>query len=169
MEIKLAAGGSRRQIDGHQCPCSRFPQLKPTRSKEAAMESLGAVETLLTQIRDWWRRRNELGRLDDKELQRVAAELGMSTNTLEDLVQRGPDAAHNLCERMQALGLSKADVDAAAHGVLRDLQRTCACCNEKSICERDLAERPEHPVWRSYCRNAVTLEALPKLKTHASV
>ena len=107
------------------------------------MESLGAVETLLTRVRDWWRRRNELGGLDDKELQRVAAELGMSTNTLEDLVQRGPDAAHNLYERMRALGLSKADVEAAAQGVLRDLQRTCACCNEKSICERDLAERPE--------------------------
>jgi hypothetical protein len=133
------------------------------------MESLGAVETLLTRVRDWWRRRNELGGLDDKELQRVAAELGMSTNTLEDLVKRGPDAAHNLYERMRALGLSKADVEAAADGVLRDLQRTCACCNEKSICERDLAERPEHPAWRSYCPNAVTLEALTKLKAHASV
>jgi hypothetical protein len=146
-----------------------LPQDKPTRSKEAAMESLGAVETLLTRVRDWWRRRNELGGLDDKEVQRVAAELGMSTNTLEDLVQRGPDAAHNLYERMRALGLSKADVEAAAHGVLRDLQRTCACCNEKSICERDLARRPEDPVWRSYCPNAVTLEALARLKAHASV
>jgi hypothetical protein len=133
------------------------------------MESLGAVETLLTRLRDRWRRRNELGGLDDKELQRVAAELGMSTNTLEDLVKRGPDAAHNLYERMRALGLSKADVEAAAHGVLRDLQRTCACCNKKSICERDLAERPERPAWRSYCPNAVTLEALTKLKAHASV
>jgi hypothetical protein len=144
-------------------------QLERTRSKEVAMESLGAVETLLTRVRDWWRRRNELGGLDDKEVQRVAAELGMSTNTLEDLVQRGPDAAHNLYERMRALGLSKADVEAAAQGVLRDLQRTCACCNEKSTCERDLAERPQDPVWKGYCPNAVTLEALAKLKAHASV
>jgi hypothetical protein len=133
------------------------------------MDSHGAVETLLTRVRDWWRRRNELAGLDDKELQRVAAELGMSTHTLEDLVKRGPDAAHNLYERMRALGLSKADVEAAAQGVLRDLQRTCACCNEKSICERDLAERPDAPVWRSYCPNAVTLEALVKLKARASV
>jgi hypothetical protein len=136
---------------------------------EAVMESHGAVETLLTRVRDWWRRRNELGGLDDEELRRVAAELGMSTNTLEDLAKRGPDAAHNLYERMRALGLSKADVEAAAHGVLRDLQRTCACCNEKRVCERDLAERPADPVWRSYCPNAVTLEALAKLKAHASV
>ena len=169
MEIKVAPGGARRQVDRHQCPHSRLPQLKRARSKEAVMKSLGAVETLLTRVRDWWRRRNELGGLDDKELQRIAAELGMSTHALEDLVQRGPDAAHNLYERMRALGLSKADVEAAAHGVLRDLQRTCACCNEKSICERDLAQRPEALVWMSYCPNAVTLEALAKLKAHASV
>jgi hypothetical protein len=93
----------------------------------------------------------------------------MSTNTLEDLAKRGPDAAHNLYERMRALGLLRADVDAAAHGVLGDLQRTCACCNEKRVCERDLAERPADPVWRSYCPNTVTLEALAKLKAHASV
>ena len=83
----------------------------------------------------------------------------MSTHRLEELVQRGLDAAHNLYEWMRALGLSKADVEAAAQGVLRDLQRTCACCNEKSICERNLAGRPKAPVWRSYCPNAVTRKA----------
>jgi hypothetical protein len=131
------------------------------------MESHGAVETLLTRVRDWWRRQGELSYLDDKELARVAAELGMSANALEDLVERGPDAAHNLYERMRALGLSKTDVDAAAHGALRDLQRTCACCNEKGVCEKDLAKRPDDPNWKSYCPNAVTLEALAKLKANA--
>jgi hypothetical protein len=128
------------------------------------MESHGAVKTLLTHVRDWWRRQNELNRLDNKELGRVAAELGMSTTALRDLVERGPDAAHNLYERMRALGLSKADVDLAAHGVMSDLQRTCACCNEKGVCEKDLAKRPDDPVWKSYCPNAATLETLAKLK-----
>jgi hypothetical protein len=135
---------------------------------EAVMESHGAVETLLTRVRNWWHRQTELCGLDDKELGRVAAELGMSANALEELVDRGPDAADNLYERMRALGLSKADVDAAAHGALRDLQRTCACCNEKGICEKDLAKHPDDPVWKSYCPNAVTLEALAKLKMRAS-
>jgi hypothetical protein len=132
------------------------------------MEGHGAVETLLARVREWWRRQSELTYLDDKELGRVAAELGMSANALEDLVERGPEAAHNLYERMRALGLSKADVDVAAHGVMRDLQRTCACCNEKGICERDLAKHPDDPVWKSYCPNAVTLETLTKLKTRSS-
>jgi hypothetical protein len=83
------------------------------------------------------------------------------------LVERRPDAAHNLYERIRALGLSKADVDAAAHGALRDVQRTCACCNEKGVCEKDLAKHPNDPIWKSYCPNAVTLEALAKFKADA--
>ena len=73
----------------------------------------------------------------------------MSTRSLKDLAARGPDAANLLYERMRELGISKAQVDGAAEGALRDLQRTCACCNEKSTCESDLATRPNDPVWKS--------------------
>ncbi len=125
------------------------------------------VETLLMRIRDWWRRQNELSKLDDREIGRVAAELGMSANALEELVEHGPDAAAHLYERMAVLGLSKEDIDAAAQGVMRDLQRTCACCNHKGVCERDLELRPDDPAWKSYCPNAVTLQTLVDLKAHA--
>ena len=47
---------------------------------------------------------------------------------------------------------------------MRDLQKTCACCNEKGVCEKDLVKRPDDSVWKSYCPNAVTLELLTKLK-----
>jgi hypothetical protein len=92
----------------------------------------------------------------------------ISTDTLRNLVARGPDAANLLYERMRALGISKVDVDKAAEGVMQDLQRTCACCNEKGVCEKDLAERPDDPVWKSYCPNAVTLESLSELKARSS-
>jgi len=134
---------------------------------EAAMSSHVAVEVLLTRVRDWWRRQNELSGVDPKELERVAADLGMSTNALKDLAARGPDAANLLYERMHALGISKADVDSAANGLMRDLEKTCACCNEKGICEKDLAKNPDDPVWRSYCPNAVSLETLVKLGFHS--
>ena len=78
---------------------------------EAAMTSHVGVETLLTRVRDWWRRQDELSGLDPKELGRVAADLGMSTNALKDLAARGPDAADLLYERMRALGISRAEVD----------------------------------------------------------
>ena len=128
------------------------------------MSSHASVESLLSRVRDWWRRQNELSGLDPKELERVAHELGMSASALEDLVARGPDAASHLYERMHALGLSKAEVGHAAMDVLRDLQRTCACCNEKGRCEKDLLDRPNDPVWRNYCPNAATLDTLTRLK-----
>ena len=131
------------------------------------MSTHTAVETLLARVRDWWRRQEELRALDDKEIGRVAADLRMSTNALRDLVARGPDAAHLLYERMRALGISEADVRRAADGVMRDLQRTCAVCSETGVCEWDLRERPDDPVWKSYCHNAVTLESLAKLKVQA--
>ena len=131
------------------------------------MTGQGAVGALLGRIRDWWRRQEELNALDNKEIGRIAEDLRISSDILRNLVARGPDAANLLYERMQALGISKVDVDKAAEGVLRDLQRTCACCNEKGVCEKDLAERPDDPVWKSYCPNAVTLESLSELKARS--
>jgi hypothetical protein len=128
------------------------------------MTSHIAIESLLGRVRDWWSRQNELSSLDSKELERVAGELGMSAGTLEDLVARSPDSAARLYERVRALGLSETDVEQAAQGVLRDLQRTCACCSEKGRCEKDLPDRPDSAVWKSYCSNAATLDAFARLK-----
>jgi len=128
------------------------------------MSTHAAVEALLSHLRDWWRARNELAGIDPTELGRVAAELGMTPEGLEDLVARGPDAANLLYERMHALGLSRSDVEHAANGVMRDLERTCACCNEKGVCEKDLTKQPNNPGWKGYCPNAVSLESLMRLK-----
>ena len=133
------------------------------------MSTHTAVETLLARVREWWRTQNELAGINRDELDRVAGELGMSAGALKGLVARGPDAANLLYERMHALGISRADVDSAANGLMRDLQRTCACCNEKGVCEKDLAKHPDDPVWKSYCPNVVTLESLAKLKGHSTV
>jgi hypothetical protein len=131
---------------------------------EAAVTTHDAVGALLGRVRDWWQRQEELRALDDNEIGRVAADLRISTNALKDLVARGPDAAHLLYERMRALGTSEADVRRVADGVMRDLQRTCGVCREKGVCECDLRERPDDPVWKTYCPNTVTLESLTKLK-----
>ena len=131
------------------------------------MTTQHAVGALLGRVRDWWRRQEELRALDDKEIGRVAGDLHISTNTLRDLVARGPDAADLLYERMRALGITKAEVDRAAEGVMQDLQRTCAVCRQKGVCEWDVRERPDDPVWKTYCPNAVTLESLTKLKVQA--
>ena len=126
-----------------------------------------AVGGLLGRIRDWWRRQEELRALDDKQVGLVAADLGISTEALKDLVSQGPGATRLLYERMRALGISQGDIDHAALDVVRDLQTTCAFCNEKGVCDWDLAHRPEDPGWKNYCPNTVTLECLRDLKARS--
>ena len=109
-----------------------------------------SVKSLLGRVRDWWRERYEFRNLDPKELERVAGELSMTAGTLEDLVARGPDAASHLYGRIYALGLSRADADHAGAGVLRDLQRTCACCNEQRRCGKNLMGRRVDPVGKGF-------------------
>jgi hypothetical protein len=101
------------------------------------------------------------------EMRRSGGWLQISTGTLRDLVARGPDAAHLVYERMRALGISKADFDRAAEGIMRDLLRTWAVCGDKGVCEWDLRERPHDLAWTTYCPNSVALESLTKLKVQA--
>jgi hypothetical protein len=126
-----------------------------------------AIGALLGRLRDWWRRQEELRSLSDKQVGLIAADLRISIGTLKDLIARGPNTTKLFYERMRTLGITKADVDRAAHGAMCDMQRTCACCKEKGVCDWDLAERPHDPVWKSYCPNANALDFINKLKAHS--
>ena len=117
-----------------------------------------AAEALLSRIRDWLRR-SDLNSLDRRETERIGAELGLTVSDLRDLASRGPEAAALLAKRMTALGLTRGDVEQTALGLMRDLERTCSCCGDKSRCAHDLASRPEDQDWKSYCPNAIALEA----------
>jgi hypothetical protein len=125
-----------------------------------------AAYRFLSRLRDWWQRRSELDAMDPGELERVANDLGMTGRELKDLAARGPDAAHLLHERMRVLNLTRADVERVAPGLMRDLERTCACCSEKGACEKDLATRPDDADWAGYCPNAVALTGVKIVKTH---
>jgi len=123
-----------------------------------------ALEGLLARVRGWWRREHDLDLLDAAELDRIARDLGMSAGDLERLAARGPDAADLLYARLRALGMTAADFGHAKRAILRDLERTCACCGEKGICAKDLARDPADPAWKGYCPNADTLDALTARK-----
>lgn len=125
---------------------------------------LQATEDFLSRVRAWWQRYDELKDMDRGELDRIAADLGMTARDLQDLAARGPDAAALLYRRMAALGLSRSDVERAALGLVRDLERTCSCCNHKGVCEKDLAIRPEDAAWESYCPNAISLDSVAGTK-----
>ena len=97
---------------------------------------------------------------DKNEIARIVRDVGLSSHDLREMAALGPDAAKQLLDRMDALHL---DADALAKSepsTMRDLQRLCSSCVSKKRCQRDLLLVPDDPMWRHYCPNADTLDAL---------
>jgi hypothetical protein len=128
------------------------------------MSTYGSVGILLTRLHERWKARDELAHIECSELARIASDLGMTPADLEMLAERGPDASNLLYERMRLLGITLDDVERISYGLMRDFEKTCACCKEKGICEKDIARRPDHSHWKDYCPNAVELEDVKRLK-----
>ena len=76
----------------------------------------------------------------------------------------GPRSAELLHRRMEALGVTHADIDRLSFGLIRDLERDCSCCSAKDECRADLVHQPESPGWTAYCANARTLDAARKAR-----
>ena len=117
----------------------------------------------------WWRNwtardsaLRELGCCDREEAAHIARDVGVSVSELQTLAGRWPDSSNLLERRMAASGLSVEQVTHSDPQALRDLQRVCGQCKAGGRCERDLRDDEHDPVWRDYCPNVATLEALRK-------
>ena len=126
-----------------------------------------AFNSTFAAFRDWLRNRKlirlcrqRLDACDKNEIAHIARDVGLSSSDLREMAQLGPDAAKPLLDRMAVLHL---DADALAKSdpsTMRDLQRLCSSCVSKKRCQRDLLLVPDDPMWRHYCPNADTLDAL---------
>lgn len=121
-------------------------------------------------IAEWWREwtRNlacpsDLAICSDAEVDRMACEMGLSSDELSRLVSRGPHAADLLFRRMIALDFDRAEVAEVQRATFLDLERVCSNCDCKGRCKRDLARRPNDAVWEDYCPNVATLKMLDAL------
>lgn len=99
----------------------------------------------------------------EAEIERIARDVQMSPAELRALIRRGPEAADLLLERMAVLDLDPKEVSQVAPQTFRDLQRSCALCESKRRCVRDLTGNAASPEWKDYCPNASTLLALDAL------
>lgn len=127
------------------------------------------TESIMQRLANWWRARSELSDLSADEVERLAHDIGMTAAELETVASKGEHGADLLYARMAALGISRADVDRLAFGLIRDLERDCCCCSDKDVCARDLAKQPDAPGWMTYCNNAVTLDAISRTKGRAPI
>ena len=102
------------------------------------------------------------------EAEAIARDVGMSTDELRQLIDRGPEAARLLYERLARLGIEPADIERLGLGVMRDLERTCSSCGAKGVCEHDMAERAGDERWKRYCGNSETIDEILGAKPAAS-
>ena len=120
-------------------------------------------DSMIAAFRDWVRNGKlnlRLDECDSYEVARMARDVGLSPNELRRMSKLKPDAAKLLLDRMAALRLDPGTLTKNDPSTMRDLQRLCSNCAGKKRCERDLVSHRDNPVWRQYCPNAGTLEAL---------
>jgi uncharacterized protein YjiS (DUF1127 family) len=117
-------------------------------------------------LADWWHdlraarmRLRELQQCGDN-LEHIARDVGLSSSDLYAIAAKPPDAADQHKQRLAALDIDRAALLRRHPRVARDLERVCSLCGQKRRCERDLASHPNDPVWRTYCPNTQTLDAL---------
>lgn len=121
------------------------------------------VEALISTFADWLRRRrelNEMRQLDRVEFDRIASDLRISPDDLDELVRHGAHGADELPQLLKVLGIDESDLASAQPLLLRDMERVCALCAHKRQCDHDLAtgEIAEH--YKEYCLNAPTIEQI---------
>jgi uncharacterized protein YjiS (DUF1127 family) len=101
----------------------------------------------------------ELRRIDDRQLDEIAHEFGMSKSDLYALCTSKAPTGELLRQRLSEFGLTEESLAKQHPDVLQDLQRVCGNCATTSRCADDFVRcRPGRR--DDYCPNSCTLYAL---------
>ncbi len=123
------------------------------------------VQDLIESFAGWLKYRRELSeirQLDRTDFNRIASDLRVSPDDLEELARHGHHAADELPKMLAQLGISEEQLGRAQPLLLRDMERVCALCNHKPQCDRDLVSGTAAENYQGYCPNASTLETLDR-------
>lgn len=111
---------------------------------------------------------HELGQCSQEDVMQIAKDLGVPVSDLRGLAAKGPGAADTLQKMLLALSVDPRALAKSDPAVMRDLQRLCILCSQKSRCQHELAEGTAAEHFREFCPNAYTLDALFKQKEQRS-
>jgi hypothetical protein len=123
------------------------------------------VQDLIESFAAWLKHRrelNEMRQLDRSDFNRIANDLRIAPDDLEELVRHGRHAADELPKMLEQLGISAERLGQVQPLLLRDMERVCSLCHQKGQCDRDLANGTAAENYHGYCGNASTLESLDR-------
>jgi hypothetical protein len=124
----------------------------------------GAIANWVTRYRQAAGLRRELAKCGAEEVAAIARDFGLSTQELELIASKGPNAADELPKLLRALGVDPRKRRSDRKGTLRDLQRICITCGHKAQCKHELAAGTAANHYHDYCPNAVSIDELFRLK-----
>ena len=121
---------------------------------------LNAIANWVSRYRDAIGQTNQLGQCSPEEVSQIAKDLGVSTIELRELATKGPHSADLLQEMLVALDVDPKVIARTDPLVMRDLQRLCVTCADKTRCGREMAKGTAAAHFHEFCPNAFTLDAL---------
>ena len=101
------------------------------------------VQDLIESFAAWLKHRremNEMRQLDRADFDRIAQDLRIAPDDLEELVRHGKHAADELPKMLEQLGISADRLGRAQPLLLRRMQRGRSPCQHKGQRDRDLAD-----------------------------
>jgi hypothetical protein len=128
------------------------------------------VQDLIESFAAWLKHRrelNEIRQLDRSDFDRIANDLRIAPDDLEQLVRYGRHAADKLPKLLEHLGINAERLGQVQPLLLRDMERVCSLCSHKAQCDRDLADGTAAEKYHGYCGNASTLESLDRAELAA--
>ena len=136
---------------------ARKDELRTYTSVESALE---AIANWVTRYRNSAGFNNEFGMCGPDEVMRMAKDIGVTPNQLQELVRKGPDSANLLKSMLVALHVDPniiADMDPL---VMREMKWLCITCNNKKRCSHELAKGTATEHFHEFCPNAVSIDEL---------
>ncbi|WP_027533279.1 DUF6455 family protein [Bradyrhizobium sp. WSM3983] len=123
------------------------------------------VQDLIESFANWLKHRRELSelrQLDRSDFDRIANDLRIAPDDLEELVRHGRHAADELPQMLDRLGIDSGLLQRAQPLLLRDMERVCSLCQQKARCNLELVTGAAAENYPGYCGNAATLESLDR-------
>ncbi|QPF92042.1 DUF6455 family protein [Bradyrhizobium commune] len=121
------------------------------------------VQDLIESFAGWLKHRreiNEMRQLDRADFDRIANDLRIAPDDLEELARRGRHAADELPQMLARLGIDSDRLERAQPLLLRDMERVCSLCQHKARCNLELVTGAAAENYPGFCDNAATLDSV---------
>jgi hypothetical protein len=130
--------------------------------------ALNAIADWVTNYRNAIGFKNEFGMCGPDEVARMAKDIGVTPNQLQELVRKGADSAKLLKAMLAALHVDPKTIAEIDPLVMREMKWLCITCNNRKRCKHELAKGTATEHFHEYCPNAISIDELLNQKQQLS-